>query len=203
MRQLELNRGLSSVLTLVVGLVASLGASGCLTPKGNSPQEKRNYVMKFSDEALEELFREIPAAKKHLENAPGYGTFGNVGSKIFFLATGYGFGVVVDNKTGKKTYMRMIEGGGGVGLGIKKYKAIYVFNSKGAMESFVTSGWQAGGDADAAVRLDDQGADLSVALTTDELTKPVTVYQFTDSGLALSAVVTGTKFYKDDELNNR
>ena len=69
-------------------------------------------------------------------------------SKIFFLAAGNGFGVVIDNTTGKHSYMRMIEAGGGVGLGIKTYKAVYVFNSRDALEDFVTLGWQAGGDAD-------------------------------------------------------
>ncbi len=52
-----------------------------------------------------------------------------------------------------------------------------------------------------AAKYGDKGAEASVALATDELTKPVTVYQFTDSGVALSAVATGTKYYKDDELN--
>jgi hypothetical protein len=40
-----------------------------------------------------------------------------------------------------------------------------------------------------------------VALTTDEITKPVTVYQFTDTGVSLSAVATGTRYFPDDDLN--
>ena len=56
-------------------------------------------------------------------------------------------------------------------------------------------------DADVAVKHGEKGADVSAAVTTDELAKPVTVYQFTDSGVALSAVATGTKYYRDDDLN--
>jgi hypothetical protein len=48
-----------------------------------------------------------------MSNAPGYAVFGNVGSKILMLAMGSGFGVAVNNRTGKKTYMKMIEAGGG------------------------------------------------------------------------------------------
>ena len=29
----------------------------------------------------------------------------------------------------------------------------------------------------------------------------MTVYQFTDKGVALSAVATGTRYYRDDDLN--
>ena len=107
----------------------------------------------------------------------------------------------MDNKSGKKTYMKMMEVGGGVGIGYKTYNAVYVFNRKDALDTFVTSGWQAGGDADASAKVGETGAGVGAALTSDELTKPVTIYQFTDTGIALSATATGTKFYKDDELN--
>jgi hypothetical protein len=86
-------------------------------------------------------------------------------------------------------------------LGYKDYKAIYVFNRKDALATFVAGSWQAGGDADAAAKVGDEGDDISAALTTDELTKPITVYQFTETGVALSATATGTRFYSDDELN--
>jgi lipid-binding SYLF domain-containing protein len=152
-------------------------------------------------EALAELYKQRPDARAHVQGAPGYAVFSNVGSKIFLLATGNGFGIVVNNKTGKGTYMRMLEAGGGVGMGIKRYKAVYVFNNQDALDTFITSGWQAGGDADAALKAGDAGVDASLALTTDELLRPVTVYQFTDAGVSLSAVATGTKYYKDDELN--
>ena len=48
---------------------------------------------------------------------------------------------------------------------------------------------------------DGKGASASADLTTDELTKPVTVYQLTDAGVSLSAVATATRFYPDTELN--
>ena len=188
-------------LSVILSLVTLVFVSGCRTPQGRTPQAKRAHVSRMRDETLAELYEKRPYARKHVENAPGYAVFSNIGSKIVFLATGNGFGVVVNNKTRKETYMRMVEAGGGIGLGIKSYKAVYVFNSEDALESFVTIGWHAGGDADAAAKLGDEGAEVSVALTTDELTKPVTVYQFTEAGIALSAVATGTKYYRDDELN--
>ena len=175
---------------------------GCRTPKGGTVQEKRDYTLSMRDEALAELYKKKPEAKAHVENAPGYGVFSNVGSKIFLLATGNGFGVVVNNETGEETYMRMVEAGGGVGIGYKTYRAVYVFNTEDALSTFVTSGVQLGGDADAAAKVGDNGAEASAALTSDELTRPITIYQFTETGVALSATATGTKYYKDDELNN-
>ena len=188
-------------LSVCIAVITLLSISGCRSAKGDTPKEKRAYVLKMRDDALTALYKERPDAKKHVEGAAGYAVFSSIASKILVVATGNGFGVVVNNETGKETYMKMIEGGGGVGMGIKTYRAVYVFNSKDALETFVTSGWQVGADADVAAKHGDTGAEASAAVTTDELTKPVTVYQFTDSGVALSAVATGTKYYRDDDLD--
>jgi lipid-binding SYLF domain-containing protein len=149
---------------------------------------------------LDELYQEMPEARTKVENAAGYGVFTNVGSKIFVLATGNGFGIVRDNRTGKDTYMRMIEVGGGFGMGIKKYKAVFVFNDGAAMRTFLESGWEVGGDADAGAKAGDTGAGVGAQGTSGQLAG-LEVYQFTDAGVSLSATATAAKYFRDDELN--
>lgn len=183
-------------------LLASLSlAAGCRTPQGATAAEKRSYALEMQRQALAELYADRPEARAHVQRAAGYAVFSNVGSKILLLATGSGYGVATDNRSGKHTFLKMVEAGGGVGLGIKSYKAVYVFNSRAAFEKLLDGSWQVGGDADVAAKYGDQGADAGVALTSDQLTQPVTVYQFTDAGVSLSAVATGTRYYPDDELN--
>ena len=192
----------SSRLSVVVLVALALVlAAGCRSPKGTTPQEKRNYTENMRKEALAELYEEHPEARSQLKNAPGYAVFSNVGSKIFMLATGSGFGVAVNSRTGKKIYMKMIEAGGGLGMGIKKYKAVYIFNEKSALDTFTTSGWQVGGDADAGAEYGDKGGSADAAINTDQVVNAVTVYQFTDAGISVSAVATGTRYFPDDELN--
>jgi lipid-binding SYLF domain-containing protein len=190
-------RSVSRVLVLVVPFLALAGCG----PKGASVQEKRAAALQMKSDALAELYKKRPEAKAHIQRSPGYAVFSNTGSKILMLATGYGYGVAVDNRTGKTTYMRMVEAGGGVGIGIKRYKAVFVFNDRRAFDSFLNGSWQAGGDADAGAQYKDKGMGAGVALTTDQIVKPVTVYQFTEAGINLSAVATGTRYYPDEELN--
>ncbi|MHC4304081.1 MAG: lipid-binding SYLF domain-containing protein [Planctomycetota bacterium] len=178
----------SALLLLVV-----VGAGGCMSAKGETLQEKRDYALDMQSSVLQELYEQKPEARAKVESAAGYGVFTNLGSKIFLLATGSGFGVVHDNKTGKDTYMKMIEVGGGVGLGIKKFKAVFVFNDADAMRDFLESGWEFGGDADAAAKAGDTGAAGTAQGTTGEL-DGLEIYQFTDSGIALSATAAGTKY---------
>jgi hypothetical protein len=67
------------------------------------------------------------------------------------------------------------------------------------MDNFINSGWSFGGGADAAVKAEDSaGAAASGAI---EVAPGVRVYQLTKNGLALSAMVSGTKYWVDKEVN--
>lgn len=61
----------------------------------------------------------------------------------------------------------------------------------------INSGWEFGGHADAAAKASDKGA----AVGGEALLDGITIYQLTQSGLALQATVKGTKYWQDDELD--
>ena len=105
--------------------------------------------------------------------------------------------MVVDNETGEKTYMKMGSGGVGFGVGVKDFRQVMVFNTKETMDQFVDSGWTFGGYADAAAKAGDKGG----AASGEGALGQIKVYSMTESGLALQAMGTGTKYYKDKELN--
>ena len=87
---------------LVVSIVLLPLMTGCFGPKGETIPEKRAYVINTHDETLAKLYQQKPEVKARVEKAAGYGVFSNLGTKIFLLATGQGFGVVVNNETGEK-----------------------------------------------------------------------------------------------------
>ena len=67
-------------------------------------------------ETLDRLYAESPATRGKIKNAAGYGVFKNANVNIVIGSFGGGFGVVVDNATKARTYMKM--GSGGLGLGL-------------------------------------------------------------------------------------
>jgi lipid-binding SYLF domain-containing protein len=73
--------------------------------------------------------------------------------------------VVRDNQTGRDIYMKMGEFGIGLGLGVKDFRAVFVFHDHATVERFIT------------------------------------IYQLTESGLALQPTVKGTTYWRDEELN--
>lgn len=170
-------------------------------PKGKSDGEKRATVRKMSDETLTTLYSTHPEAKAKIQKAAGYAVFSNMGVNLFLLSSGNGYGIAVDNSTGKETFMRMAQLGAGFGVGVKDFRAVFIFKTGEVMTKFIEEGWQFGGQADAAAKYDEQGAAASGAASVDTGGTPMEIYQITEAGVALQVTVSGTKYWKDSKLN--
>lgn len=179
------------------GLAVAFIVSGCATTTGVTPQEKRQAVLSMKNKVLTELYENRSKARAEVAAAPGYAVFSNANVYLFFVGVGGGYGVVHDNKTGRQIFMKMGEAGVGLGLGVKDFRAVFIFHDRAVMEKFIGSGWEFGGQADAAAKASDKGA----AVGGEAVVDGITIYQLTESGLALQATVMGTRYWKDDELN--
>lgn len=178
-------------------IILALAIGGCATSGPKSTEEKRQAILTMKSEVLTELFKQKPDVKQQLINAPGYAVFSNANVNIIFASFGGGHGVVKNNKTGHYTYMKMGEVGIGLGLGVKDFRIVMIFHSAATMKHFIESGWAFGAQADAAAKASDKGGAIGGEVTADN----ITIYQLTETGLALQATVKGTKYWKDDKLN--
>lgn len=168
---------------------------------GSSPYEaERAQVRLKTNEILAELYEAQPEAKNAIKSAVGYAVFANFGMKIFVTGGGRGKGIAVENKTGRETFMRMMEIQAGLGLGIKQFRLIWVFENKKAFDQFINSGWELGAQATAAAQIKDVGGSYQGAIA---VAPGVWLYQLTKNGLALELTAKGTKYYKDNDLNTK
>jgi lipid-binding SYLF domain-containing protein len=161
-------------------------------------KEERAEIRAAVKETLTELYRVQPSAKKVVTTAAGYAVFNNFGTKIFLVGGGGGKGIAKSNKTKKETFMKMLELQTGIGLGVKKFSVIFVFETEQLLNGFVNQGWEFGGQATAAAKMEDEGGSLQGAMS---VSPGVWMFQLTDAGLAAELTVKGTKYYKDDDLN--
>jgi len=168
--------------------------------KPKTAPEWQRYLRYRRDQALEDLYKIKPEAKYVIEHAQGYAVFTNFGTKILFFGSSSGRGLVHDNKTGKETFMRMMQAGVGLGLGVQDFRTVFVFDDRQVMENFINSGWSFGGDANAAAKSEDDGAATSGAIA---VAPGVRAYRLTQNGLALDAMVTGTKYWIDKDVNKK
>ena len=185
----------------VVMLLALPAAGGLFGPKGDSNEEKRTKVRKERDEILAKLYAERPEAKEKIKKALGYGTFNNKNMNLFLLSTGHGYGVVMDNKTGKEIFMAMGSLGGGLGIGVKDLSLVFIFRNADVMKQFVEKGWQFGGQADATAKSGEKGDAIAGESALDTAGNTFEIYQITDTGVALQVTIAATKYWKDNKLN--
>ena len=164
----------------------------------DSKEAQRAEIRKSSQSILNQLYKIQPSARKVVDASVGYAVFSNFGMKILFAGGGTGHGIAVDQATKKETFMKMLEVQAGLGMGIKKFKAVFIFQSKEALDAFINSGWEASAQTTMAAIDGDKGLALQGAIS---VSPGVWVYQITDQGLVLDATLKGTKYYRNDELN--
>jgi lipid-binding SYLF domain-containing protein len=181
-------------LTLAV-IVLATG----LARAGDTPDQERDKTRKMATETLQQLYKLQPAAKGAIQKSAGYAVFNNTGVNLL-LSTARGAGIAVDSKSKQETFMKMGSVGAGLGVGVKNYRVIFVFETADALSKYLDSGWSGSAQTDAAAKAGDKGGAFSGA---EELAPGVWVYQITKNGLALQITLQGTKYYKDDDLNKK
>jgi len=160
--------------------------------------QQRQDILKKSDDTLKALYQAQPKAKELIAKSVGYATFSNFGMKILIAGGGTGTGVVINQASKKPIYMNMAEVQAGLGIGIKSFQNIFVFQTQAALNDFINSGWTFGGQVTAAAKYEASGS----AYQDGTVVAPgVLMYQLTDSGLAAEITGKGTKYYKDSDLN--
>ena len=160
--------------------------------------EARHQVREMANDALASLYEIQPNLRWAVERATGYAVFSTFGIKLFFAGGTTGKGVVVNNHTGRQTFMKMVQLQGGLGFGINKNRLIFVFTSNQALRSFIDQGWEFGAQANVSAMAGGQGGMFSGAAS---VAPDVYLFQLTDTGLSATLTVAGTKYFKDTDLN--
>jgi lipid-binding SYLF domain-containing protein len=171
-----------------------------LARAGDSPDEKRDKTRKMAAQTLQDLYKLQPTAQAAIQKSAGYAVFDNMGTNLLLLSTARGSGIAVDSSSKQETFMKMVSAGGGLGVGVKDYRVIFIFENDKALSQFLNSGWSASAQTDAAAKAGDKGGAYSGAI---EVAPGVWVYEITKNGLALQLTLQGTKYYKNDDLNKK
>lgn len=176
--------------------ILALTLGGCVI-SGGSVEQKRAAVQDMKNEVLSELYRRKPDVRQQISGAPAYAVFSSANVNVILASFGGGYGLLHDNRTGQDTYLKMGEFGVGLGAGVKDFRVVMVFHTQDAIDRFMQYGVGFGAQADAAAVASEQGGAVSGELQLDN----ITVYQLTQTGLALQATIKGTKYWRDEELN--
>jgi hypothetical protein len=93
------------------------------------------------------LYEIAPGTRRTIERSAGYGVFSTFGVKLFFAGGTTGKGMVVNLRSGRQTFMKMLQVQGGLGFGVNQNRLIFVFANEPALKNFINQGWEFGGQA--------------------------------------------------------
>jgi lipid-binding SYLF domain-containing protein len=168
-------------------------AEDAISSDNNTREQDRQTIDNNAQKTLSRLFNESQKAKELYDKAAGYAVFDSR-EFAFMIKTGFGSGVAVNKTNHSRTYMKMASGGLNVGGGVKYIQVIFIFPTDKSLNNFITNGWNAEGDASAV-----GGHDSSqVGITLSDGTK---IYELVDTGIMLKMSISGTKYWKDSDLN--
>jgi lipid-binding SYLF domain-containing protein len=185
-------------MAFLLGFTSLTGIQVLAADPATDKDKARAEIDKTAQTVLTALFKAKPAAMETMPKSAGFAVFSNYGLTILYLGGGVGKGVAVNNKTKQHTYMRMLEAQAGLGLGVKKYQVVFIFETEAALNRFIDKGWEFGGQVTGAAKTAEMGGAFQDAFRVGE---GVWMYPLTDAGLTAELTLTGTKYFKDDELN--
>lgn len=160
--------------------------------------EQRGEIQQMRTIVLDKLYTVAPNAKEQIANASGYAVFSSADVAALFISGSVGRGIAHNNRTGEETYMQMASAGVGLGLGVKDFRAVFIFDNQNVYNDFITTGLDLSGNVDIAAK----GGKTGGAITgTVDVLPGVRVYQMTESGLLAQAMLKGTKYWRDASLN--
>jgi lipid-binding SYLF domain-containing protein len=157
-------------------------------------EEEKAEIRNMVKETLAWLYKYQPSAKKAVSKSAGYGVFKDYG---IGMAAG-GKGLVIDSKTKKETFMKMVEMHAGIRVGLRKVRLVWVFENHEDLSKIIDSGWEFGADKAAAAKVGEEGSDFVGAMS---VSPGVWLYKLSHNGLVMELSGHGSKYFKDDDLN--
>jgi lipid-binding SYLF domain-containing protein len=160
-----------------------------------TPEATRAKLDAMADETLSRLFAENTSARDLFEQSAGYAVF-DMRQITFKLAAGYGRGVAVDKEADTRAYMKMATGGLGLSFGLGGFdtQLIILFERPDDLQDFMEKGYDA--KAEASQLQGEERTELAARFTDG-----TAVFVLTEKGWKVAANVTGTRYWRDRELN--
>ncbi|HSQ84434.1 MAG TPA: hypothetical protein VLM43_06875 [Desulfobacterales bacterium] len=178
-----------------------VGMSGCASIPGKTGEEQSKAIDSLMKQTLKDLYKQEPKGKEEIGKSVGYAIMKNKFTKIPIVGAGSGYGVAINNKTGEKTYLKIVRFDIGSGLGARSVRPIIIFQNEKKFKDFIDGIWSARAGAELAAKTKDAGT--STAAGSDDLPseKGYSIHFITDAGVA-ATVTVGVIHVKPIKLKN-
>ena len=163
-------------------LLSLLGGCATSIPVEERAQ-KREEIKQVAQETINTLTADDPALQTAIDASAGYFVAQVSAVSAPVVGGGFGIGVLYDKENGTRTYMDVRRYDLGMGLGVRKFRLLLVFNNREALDEFRRGGWDRGIGTEMAAGT--TGAATAAVTRTDKF--DFSVHFLTETGVHLAA----------------
>ena len=149
-------------------------------------EPKRDDLDLIGTTAISTLLKQRPDLAANLQSLPGYAVITVSSTKIPGVGTAIGYGVVVDNRSTQKSYVKLTQFELGSGLGAEKAKYVILFKSERLLGSLAKGGWRLGTGADLTATAKDPNNTQQISSRSG---KGYEVFKLTESGVLATITI--------------
>jgi lipid-binding SYLF domain-containing protein len=166
------------ILVLAVALLA-----GCAVARPEDPVAMRSELDEMADDAIARLLTAKPEVSAVQERSVGYMVIDKKVTKIPVFGFGGGSGVVVDRRSGSRTYLKVTRFEIGGGLGAQRFRVIVFFDDERLVDKITSGAWHYDVGAEAGA-----GTSDAVRTSADE-GEGYHAFRLNEGGAAATATV--------------
>lgn len=168
--------------SVLAGVLLLAALAGCASLSSEEAEEKRSAIDASTEATIAQLLEQHPEVRERLEQAPGYAVADMKVTKIPWFGGGGGTGVVVDQRTDARTYVRVSRFEVGAGLGVQAFRAVVLFTDPALLDRAMTGFWHVEGSGEAAAG--DKGVEGKVPTE-----RGYEVFKISEGGIAVTATL--------------
>lgn len=137
----RLNPGWVFSIRPIIAASVLVAAFGCAatSPEQGGPTAAELDAM--GEKAVATLLEKQPEAQEALDQSIGIVVINMKATKVPWVGAGSGYGVVIDNRTGARSYIRISRFEVGGGYGAQKYQVIIVFSDEKLLDRAAQGAW--------------------------------------------------------------
>ena len=166
-----------------------VGMSGCASVPGKTGEEQAQTIEELVERTLSDLYRQEPKTREEIAASVGYAIMNNKITKIPVVGAGSGYGVAVNNKTGEKTYIRMVRFDMGGGWGARSVRPVLIFQDEKKFKDFIDGEWSATAGGEASAKVGEVGAAGGAGSGDLPGDKGYSIHLLTDAGVSATVTV--------------
>jgi lipid-binding SYLF domain-containing protein len=182
-------------LLFLSSLIVLLALQACTSIPVEQRSDKRAQLDKEAQETIARMVEQDPDIQQELDDAAGYFVSRISAANVAIIGGGQGIGVLVDNRSGDRTYLNVKRFDLGAGLGVRYYRVLLLIKNQEKLEDMRT-GWTRRGVAG------DLAAGSKGSQSTTQAGEGLSVHILSESGASIAATARMVRLSVNQDLTD-